>query len=264
MKIHDQHVHSYYSFDCQQPIEEYLVMATELGLRYFVLTDHIDFNFLDQGRDLNFDIQKQREELSRLQKRYEHLQILQGVELGYKPSELKRMKELINQHDFDLINLSLHESDGIDYFYPESFIELGIKRTLTIYFQRLLEMVQNFDDFDVLCHLGYGFKTAYALDHSIRINEYEEVIKEIMRTLISKDKTLEVNTKVAEVLPIEHTKYLLKLYHDLGGKNLTLSSDAHHVNRFRSHFDEYLPVIKDAGFTYLIYFVGREKFKAFI
>ena len=65
--IYDQHVHSYYSFDSKQSIEEYLDVATKLGLKYFVLTDHCDFNHINTGKDLFFDVSKQRKELQELQ-----------------------------------------------------------------------------------------------------------------------------------------------------------------------------------------------------
>ena len=259
MKIHDQHVHSYYSFDCKQPIEDYLFAVEKLGLDYFVLTDHLDLNFLDENKDIDFDIVEQDKELKELQKKHPTLNILRGIEIGYKPTEIDRINKIINERHFDLINFSLHESDKIDYFVAESFIEKGIDNVLNIYFSRILEMVNNFDDYDVLCHIDYGFKTAYLIDNSISIKKYEDVITQIMKVVIDKNKTFELNTKVQEVLPVEHTKYILDLYKKLGGKNLTISSDAHDVKRFRSSFDKYIPMIKEAGFDHLIYFVNRKK-----
>ncbi|MGI6713960.1 MAG: histidinol-phosphatase HisJ family protein [Bacilli bacterium] len=264
MKIHDQHVHSHYSFDSKQEIEVYLQLAFARGLKYFILTDHLDLNFLNRGQDLKFDLEKQRIELHKLQKKYESLHLLQGIEIGYKPSELKRINEIINNHNLDLINLSLHEVDGIDFFSQEDFIQLGRERTLKIYFQKSLEMVQNFDDFDVLCHLGYAFKTAYSLDNSLRIEDYETIISQIMKTLIAKDKSLEVNTKVAESLPPSYTVYILRLYKSLGGVNLTLSSDAHCVERYGDRFDKYERIIKECGFDRLVYYVARQKLFVFI
>lgn len=261
MVIHDQHVHSAYSFDSEQPIEEYLSLAIEAGVSYFVLTDHYDANYLDKGEDLSFDIERQHKELESLQKKYPSIKMLKGIEVGYKPNRIKEILNKIHRYDFDLINLSLHESDGIDYFLVDTFIELGIDTVLNIYFQRILEMVNDFDDFDVLCHLDYGFKTAYRIDPSISISKYEDVISKIMTTLIKKDKTFELNTKVQEYLPLSHTKYILNLYKRLGGTNITLSSDAHKKDRYRSSFDKYLPLIKEAGFDHLVYFVKRKRQK---
>lgn len=259
MKIFDQHVHSYYSFDSNQEIKEYLDRAVKLGLDYFVLTDHCDLNYLDKQKDLFFDIDKQHQELDSLQKGYSKIKILHGIEIGYKPSEINRIKEIINNHHFDLINFSLHESDNIDYYFHQDFLKYGVLETLNIYFSRELEAIKNFNDFDVFCHLDYGFKTAYLEDRSLSIRQFEPQIIKIMKELIKKDKVLEINTKVQEVLPIEHTLYILKLYKRLGGKYLTISSDAHEVERFCSSFDTYINLVKKVGFTHLTYFVNREK-----
>lgn len=261
MRIHDQHVHSYYSFDSEQPIKEYLDKAKELSLSYFVLTDHCDLNYLDKGKDIFFDINSQDKELNGLQLLYPNIKILRGIEIGYKPSEIERIETLIKENNFDVINFSLHESDGIDYFFKEEFEKLGIEKTLALYFQRQVEMVKSFHDYDVFCHLDYGFKTAYLMDNSLNIKKYEPYLIEIMREVIKHKKTLELNLKVQELVPLQHTEYILKLYKDLGGEDLTMSSDAHEVDRFCKGFDYYINIIKKAGFTHLIYFINRKKHK---
>lgn len=259
--IHDQHIHSYYSFDSKQPIEEYLDTASRLGLEYFVLTDHYDLNHINSGKDLSFDISEQRKELKKLQKEYPNIKILFGIEMGYKPSELEHINKVLNENKFDIINFSLHELDDIDYYFPDRFIKDGVDKTLQTYFDKQLEMVRSFDNFDVLCHIDYAFKTAYQIDSTLKIKKYENTIIEIMKELIKKDKAFEINTKVQEVLPIEHTKYLLHLYKQVGGENLTLSSDAHEVARFRKDFDKYISIIKETGFDHLTYFVNRKKYQ---
>ena len=259
MKIHDQHVHSYYSFDSKQPIEPYLDKASELGLSYFVLTDHCDLNYLDEGKDLFFDLKKQDEELKELQRKYPNIKILRGIEIGYKPNQLERIESIIKDNKFDVINLSLHESDKMDYFFKEEFINRGIEETLKVYFERQLEAINSFDNYDVYCHIDFGFKTAYLLDNSLTIDKYESILTKIMGTLIKKDKAFELNVKVQECLPLSHTEYILRLYKKLGGQYITLSSDAHAIERFRKGFDKYISIIKNNGFDSLTYFVNRKK-----
>lgn len=264
MKIHDQHVHSYYSADSEQPIEPYLDKAIELGLSYFVLTDHCDLNFLDKGKDLFFDLDKENEELIKLQSKYPDIKILRGIEIGYKPNDIERIEEIIKTHHFDVINCSLHESDRIDYFVKEEFAKRGVDEALSIYFQRELEMAQNYDNYDVFCHIDYGFKTAYLYDNTVCIEKYEDILTKIMKEVIKHGKALELNLKVQEIVPMEHTIYILNLYKKLGGEYLTMSTDAHDISRFYKGFDKYLPIIKNAGFDYLLYFINREKHKFYI
>lgn len=260
MILHDQHVHSYYSFDSDQKIEEYLVEAKRLGLSYFVLTDHCDLNYLDNGKDLFFSLEKQSEELFKLQEQFKDIKLLRGIEIGYKPNELERIDKILGTHSFDLINFSLHEADGIDYYYKEEFIKSGIEKTLKHYFDKLLDAITNFNNYDVLCHFDYGFKTAYLADNSLRIRSYEKEVTKIMKVIIQNKKALEINVKVQSFLPIEHTKYILNLYKSLGGKYLTLSSDAHKICDFRREFDKYINLIKECGFESLTYYVNREKY----
>ena len=259
MLIHDQHVHSYYSFDSKQDIKEYLAKTKDIGLDYFVLTDHCDLNYLDKGKDLFFDINKQNAELAQLQKQFKEIKILRGIEIGYKPNEIKRIEKIISTNKFDLINFSLHESDGIDFYYKNEFEKLGVEKTLKKYFQKEYEAVTVFNDYDILCHLDYGFKTAFLANTNIKISDFEDELIEIMKVLIKNKKALEINIKVQSVLPMEHTKYILDLYKKLGGKYLTLSSDAHEANLYRNNFEKYIDLIKKAGFDYLTYFVSRKK-----
>ena len=258
MKIYDQHMHSHYSFDSEQPIKEYLLKAKEEGISHFVLTEHLDVNYLDKGKDIVFDIDKENEELSELQKEFPSIKILRGIEIGYKPNDINRIQNFIQGHRFDVINFSMHESDGIDYYFKEPFNEKGIDKVLDIYFSRQLEAVTNYDDFDVLCHIDYGFKTAYLIDNNLSIDKYEDIISKIMKTVIKKNKVLELNTKVQEFLPLEHTRYILNLYKSLGGQYITISSDAHKINRYRSSFDKYIPLIKEYGLK-LVYFIDRKR-----
>lgn len=260
MKIFDQHVHSYYSFDSDQKIEPYLSRARELGLKYFILTDHYDFNYLDKNKDTSFDIEGRTKELEKLQNDFSDIKILNGIEVGYKKDSELRIKEIINKYHFDLINLSVHDHNGVDYYFKEEFINQGIDKILTDYYSAQLEMVKSFDDYDVLCHIDFGFKTAYLIDNSLSINKYEDYLTKIMKEVIKKDKALELNVKVQRFLPIEHTKYILDLYKKLGGKNITISSDAHEVKMFCYNFDKYISIIKEMGFDHLCYFINRKRY----
>lgn len=260
MKIFDQHVHSYYSFDSEQKIEEYIEKARENGLEFLVLTDHIDLNYLNSETDLNFDIKKQQEELKKLQNQNKDIKFLKGIEIGYTKTSLKRVEKLLSANTFDLINLSVHENGLMDFYYSEGFIKYGVVETLKNYFATILESLEAPFDYDVVCHIDFGFKTAYLIDKSLKLSDFEEDVSKIMREVIKKDKTLEINTKVQSFINDEHTKYLLSLYKKLGGVNLTLSSDAHKVDRFYKDFDHYIKLIKDAGFDHLNYFIERKRY----
>lgn len=260
MKYYDQHVHSYYSFDSEQSIVEYLNKASELGIDHFVLTDHLDLNYLETNNDLSFDIKKEQDELSLLKKRFPKIKILNGIEVGYSKYSLNRVIKVIKENKFDLINLSVHENEKMDFYYKDGFIKNGINETLQKYFKKIIESIRIFPDYDVVSHVDFGFKTAYLIDNSLKLEMFESEVTEVLKEIINKDKTLEINTKVQEFINDEHTLYLLKLYKKLGGKNLTLSSDAHQLSRYCLNFEHYISLIKQAGFDHLNYFIARKRY----
>ena len=84
MKLHDQHVHSYYSFDSKENMENYFIEAKKQNLDYIAFTDHVDFMaiFSDFKDDL-FDYDKYKEEILRLGEKY-NITPLIGVEMGFQ------------------------------------------------------------------------------------------------------------------------------------------------------------------------------------
>lgn len=260
ISIYDQHVHCNYSFDSDETIQNYLDKALALGLKYFVLTDHCDFNSVYYKRDLVFDIKKEQEELENIANKYPSIKILKGIEMGYLKSELDRINKTLSDNSFDLINLSVHENGVIDYYMTDEFLKGGLQETLKEYFELVLEALDSEVDFDVLSHFDYGFKTAYLIDNTLKMSDYDEYITKILSKLIKADKTLEVNIKVERFINDEHTLYFLRLYKKLGGKNITISTDAHEVEYFCNGINHYVSLLKEVGFDHVNYFVNRKRY----
>ena len=134
---------------------------------------------------------------------------------------------------------------------------------MNAYFDQMIEATSNFQNYDVLSHIDYAFKTTYLMDETktTKLSIYEDKIKKVLNNLIKNDKTLELNTKVQQAIgDIEHTKYLLKLYKSLGGVNLTISSDSHSCERYLSGVEYYQQIARECGFDHLVYFVNRKRY----
>lgn len=265
MKLFDQHVHTHFSQDSTESLQNYIDKAIELGVDTLVFTNHIDYDYVTYNNNWVVDFDKELEEIKEYRKKYSNMKIYQGVEFGYTASRVKEINELIKNNQFNVINYSMHYSYGIDYYVQDEFKKKGIKETVLLYLKSVIEMLDAPIDFDVLCHVDYGFKTAHLIDSSLVLSEFEEELKIIFNKLIKLDKCLEINTKVQEAINDDsNVLYLLKLYKECGGKHLTLSSDAHRVDRLCSSFDKYLQIIKDAGFDELNYFVERKRYTYYI
>lgn len=258
--IYDQHVHSHFSMDSTASLESYFQKAISFGWNHFVTTEHIDYDIAPTHVNWLVDFDGLREELALLQKKYPEITPLLGVELGYRKEYTSSLHQLLKKYPFDVVNLSIHGNGKVEYYYYDFFEKYGVKEVLENYFKELLEGVSAWDDFDVLSHFDYGFKTAYQHDSSLSIKTYEEILTKIFQKLIEKNKALEINTKVQIALPVDHLNYVLQLYKKLGGKKLTLSSDAHQVSRLGANFKQYQQIIKQNGFDTLCYFIQRKEY----
>ena len=261
--LHDQHAHTYYSLDSDASIDNYYKIASNYNTKYFICTDHIEFDSLYNFQNWTVDYDSLKEDLKRLGNIYPSVTPLLGIEIGYRKDHLKDMDKTINSQDFDLVNMSIHDNGKYDYYMKESYKEIGISNMLDIYFNNIIDGLDNYTNFDVLSHFDYGFKTAYLIDHNKSINEYETIVREIFRKVIRLNKTIEINMKVQTVLGLEHLKTWLNWYHEEGGTKLTFSSDAHSEVVYEEYYknqSKYFEIIKSAGFDHLIYFVKRKEY----
>lgn len=262
MKLHDQHIHTSYSRDSKASIDEYYRIASEMGCKYFVTTDHLEFMSVYDNQDWTVDYDSLLKDLERLHKVYPSVIPLKGVEIGYRKDQLDRILNTVKNGNYDLINLSIHDNGEIDYYLVEEYKKRGIDEVLKIYFENMIDGLVTMDDFDVLSHFDYGFKTALLIDRNIKISEYEDYIKKIFKLLIEKQKALEINIKVQTTInSVEHIKYFLTLYKNLGGERLTISTDSHETKLYMNNYDKFASIVKECGFNELCYYVKRKEYR---
>ena len=246
MILHDQHVHSMYSADSDEKLVNYLDVAFKMGCKYFVTTEHFDLDLVEFHENWIADYKKLNEELNLLKEKYPNIEMLLGIEVGYRKDKLDFINKKLDSFDFDVINLSIHDAKFADFYWYKYFEQYGEEYLMKTYFEIMIEATSNFTRYNVLSHIDYAFKTIYEKDSSSKISKYEEYLKEVFKNLVKNNKALEINTKVQEVINDDnHVKYLLNLYKKMGGTKVTLSSDAHSAKRYKSSFDYYKNIIKD-------------------
>lgn len=265
IRLHDQHLHSKYSLDSKEELENYYKLTNENNCSYFLTTEHIEFDSVANRKDWTVDYENLKFDLLELNKKYPNVTPLLGVEVGYRKDHLNDMENLINSQEFDLVNMSIHDNGTYDYYMKKDYEQLGIKHMLDIYFNNAIDGVKTYKNYDVLSHIDYGFKTAYILDNSLKIENYEHYLKEIFQEIVQDNKALEINIKVQNTInDINHLKSLLKIYKNCGGTKLTLSSDAHFLEQQKEYFESqeyFFKIIKECGFDYLSYFIKRKEYK---
>lgn len=265
MVLHDQHVHSKYSNDSNEDLKKYLDIANKIGCNYFVTTEHFDLDLIEFHDDWIADYESLNKELQILTNNYPNINMLLGIEVGYRKDKLDLINKKLNEFDFDVINLSIHDNEIVDFYWYKYFEKYGIENVMKDYFVAMIDATANFTKYNVLSHIDYGFKTIYLENKTHKISKYEEYLKCVFKNLIKNGKALEINTKVQEAINDDnHTKYILNLYKSMGGVKLTISSDAHSCERYRSSFEHYIKIIKECGFDHLVYFIKQKEHKFII
>ena len=255
MKYYDQHLHTRFSHDSKEEPENYLKIAEAREVPVFVSTEHLEFLWNNEGADWMPDFAEQTALYRDLSKKYPSVEIRRGVEIGYKTDHVKDAIEIIKKHDLQLVNLSVHDYLGIDLYHPEICKEIAPEEFLAGNFEKVIEAVSSDIDYDVLCHVDYPFRTAYTADKSLKISAYEDFLKEIFKTVIRRNRAIEINKKVQDRIGNrEHLEYILDLYKSLGGTLITLSTDTHKAENYLPDCTGILSVIKARGFDRLCFF----------
>lgn len=244
----DYHMHTSFSKDCNIPMEKMIIKAISLNMEEICFTDHVDYGL--EIKD-NCDYPSYFLKLCELKEKYkDKITIKQGIEFGVQTHTIDKYVKDTNEYDFDFILLSVHQIDNLE-FSNQAFQKNKTQEEINIlYYKYLLKIVQSYKEYSVLAHLDvikrYDKFGVYPDDKVMSI------IDEILKTVIKDQKGIEVNTKsfkfgLNDLMP--STKILTR-YNELGGKIVTIGSDAHHRARIYDNFENTIEQLKEIGFTH--------------
>lgn len=260
--ICDCHTHSKWSFDGCEAIDDMCEQAIKLGISVLTVTDHCEVNGWNTPEDSEFGdfsklIPKSIKHLKESQIKYTgKLKLLRGIELGQAVQDLKSADIALSLDNFDFVLASVHNVRNERDFYWLEYTPESAKELLYTYFNEILEVVR-WNKFDSLSHLTYPLRYITGVHKiNIDINEYLPIIDEIFNELIKNGKALEVNTsglrqEIGVTMP---DKFLLTRYYSLGGRLITIGSDAHKVADLGKGINETLYLLKKIGFNNYYYF----------
>ncbi len=253
----DFHMHSRVSFDGHDTGEALAKTALARGLKEICFTDHLDYDPLGKMGKLDFDTEAYNAE-------YDHLEIpglliRRGMEFGMDRHNLARFREDLKRRQFDFVLGSIHFVDDLDVYYPEYWQGKTVFEAERRYLEETLNCVMLHDDFDVLAHLTYiGKTTAHPAPRCVPFAEHREVIDEILKVLVRKDKGLELNTsgmdRCGGFLP---TADIFRRFQELGGQIVTVGSDAHRCDRIGQYSFEACEILQDI-FGHVCTFENRQ------
>lgn len=255
----DQHVHTSYSPDSDADIKEYLIQAKKLGLEYVIFTDHIDMDAIEIEFQKHIDYKEYFKTMKQFEEEYE-IEIKVGVEIGYEKNCKDQIDELLDEHPFDFVIASIHYGDGKDFYLGDFYKGKLQYSSYMRYFEIMLEMVENFSNFDVLGHIDYIIRYAPFDNKIYELIQYKKIIDAILKTIIKKEKGIELNTSglrgpLKTILPKEE---VIVRYKELGGKIITVGSDAHLTKDYHADVLDEIDHLKNLGFNEISSFSKRK------
>lgn len=257
MNLFDCHLHSDFSFDSSENMENYIKKVKKNGDKYFITTEHMDLESNFNHTDIipNFDLQQKK--INELSQKYD-MNILFGIEVGWRSDIHKRNMEIVRKYPFDMVILSIHESNEFDVSFPEFRQNKTTDECYNEYLELAYNAVSAFDDFDTFAHIDYVLRYIGNTD----LSKHKEMLRKIFSVLIEKDKALEINTKlVPQPDAMARIEYIIRLYTSMGGKKVTIGSDAHYVKAHKNGFEETIELLKKYGIDHTYVFIGRKGIK---
>ncbi|MDR0947211.1 MAG: histidinol-phosphatase HisJ family protein [Ruminococcus sp.] len=265
----DLHTHTNVSVDSEALPDEMILKAKERGITLYAITDHVELNrwFSEAHYDNPYNdydsynngetFERAMQSATLMKEKYSDIKILCGVELGQATSNLGLADEIIKDKRLDFVIASIHQLKNredfafIDY---KKFSDKELQDLLNEYFNEIYTLCK-WGGFDTLGHLTYTLR--YIEGESKRktdLSPFRDTIAESFREVIKHQKAIEINTsglrqKYGKTFPDID---LLKLYKDLGGKVVTIGSDAHRPEDVGTGLTEGVTIAEALGFKIAI------------
>ena len=230
----DQHVHSSFSFDSNEDLENYINVSNNSDI---ITTEHLDFeNPIINYKDSSIDYLKYVGQIKNLNKKYSNKFFL-GIEIGYTPNSEKRIEDFLKDKNFNLKLLSIHQNGNYDYMCVNKKL-ISLEVLIQEYFEQMIQALESSIEFNVLAHFEYGLRMI-----DISVTDFDNLasvfLNKIIELIVKKEITFEVNTKSMYKYKKENLyNYMIEKYIKKGGRLFTLGSDAHNIREYAYKFDE--------------------------
>ena len=271
----DCHTHTRFSVDSDADIIGMIEKAMSLGLSAYAVTDHCECNrwyseehypdettyrYFDFGRDFENSVTA----VTKLKEKYDgKLNLICGVEMGQGNQVPEIAEKIVSDKRLDFVIGSMHQLPKTEDFafieYDKMTVE-EMEKLLEKYFMEVYNL-SKWGKFDILGHLTYPLR--YIEDKGnikVDMSRYEEIIREIFKSIIYNGKGIEINTSGLRQKygkPFPEYRFV-KMYKELGGEILSVGSDAHTVADLGKGVADGAEIAKQAGFKYLCFFKERK------
>lgn len=256
MNILDNHVHTNFSSDAKDSMEDVIRRAISIGVRHLTFTDHLEYN----TDKFSVDCEKYYETIYNYKEKYKkEIDLLMGIEVGYQSHIRKEIENILASNPFDFVLCSTHSVDGMNVPDAKYFEGYTKEEAYLRYFECMLDTVKNFKNYDSYGHLDYIIRYGNFKDNKVIYNDYKNVLDEVLKNIISNGSGIELNTSGYRygLDSIHPNMEILKRYKELGGEVLTIGSDSHKSNDVCKDFDKAYDMLRYLGFKYVCIFRER-------
>ena len=260
----DSHLHTIRSPDASAMLEAYCVLAVERGIAELAITDHVDFDptmpaygyasFADRERDV-------RQAAERWANR--GLAIRFGVEVTFERRYEDDIRGWLRRHPHDYVIGSVHISEVSPYKASNvaGFVAgRSLPDIVAPYFDEVIGAARS-GLFDTIGHLD--FVKRYLVPHVMpaQLAAAPELYEPVLAALVETGTALEVNASGLRQLPRETypSAAIVARYRALGGRHVTIGSDAHRTEWFAYGLAKAYGHVSGAGFEALSFRRGGHR-----
>ena len=153
-----------------------------------------------------------------------------GVEVDYQKWFEEEIERFLARSEFDFVIGSVHYIDRAMLMTDSYMRGSDPEEAYRAYFGALIDSVEC-GLIDILGHMEYANKRGISVCGPYDPTPYRDLVAKLFRAMISRNVALEINTsglrqEAENTYPCaEH----VGLYGEMGGRLLTIGSDAHHV-----------------------------------
>lgn len=259
----DSHLHTNLSPDSDVVIDVYAAASVERGIAELAITDHVDFE--PGAPAFAYATYADRERVVRqAAERWgpQGVAIRFGVELTYDRQWETEIREHLARHTYDFTIGSVH--DRVESVYGPSRVRSWVAG------RSLREVVApSFDEveaaarsglFDALGHLDVVKRYLHPYISKEAFADAPELYEPILQALVESGTSLEINTSglrhpVGESYP---SPAIVRRFRELGGRAVTVGSDAHRAEHFGWGLADGYQYAIDGGFRALTFRRGDE------
>jgi len=269
MKLYDQHVHSWFSVDCDADPVDMVRRAIAGGLAGLTFTEHYDTHPSEREVCI-YDVERISQSIASLRSHFgDRIFIGHGIEVCYQPRQMDEILVHLDAHEFDEVILAVHFFDGRALHEHDHWQGVDAVTATRLYLNAVLEAArltrdlhrQGRQKFDVLGHLDLVKRYTQRYFNEYDIRSHEAIVEEILQTCLEADLVPELNLStlrqsLPEPMPAD---WAIRRYAQLGGQAMSLGTDAHRATDVGYGLAEAIALLKREGIQRQAVFKGRRR-----